>query len=155
MTPGTCNLRRALRVLAWSTLAVVLTACAEVSGDGPAVAVFKSPDCGCCAEWVSYLRDHGFNVTVHNMNDMAQVKARYGVPGQMQTCHTATVEGYVVEGHVPVEAIRRLLSEKPRLEGIAVPGMPATAPGMGASNGNSFDVYSFDNSGRARFYARG
>ena len=91
---------------------------------GPQVVIYKSPTCGCCKEWASYLQDNGFTVTQINTNNMGSVKLNQGIPQPLASCHTALINGYVVEGHVPVEAIRRMLKEKPTIKGIAVPGMP-------------------------------
>lgn len=94
------------------------------------ITVYRSPSCGCCGAWVDHLRENGFSVTVREQDDLDPVKALLGVPGALQACHTATVGGYVVEGHVPARDIRRLLAEQPRGIGLAVPGMPAGSPGM-------------------------
>lgn len=98
--------------------------------EGPTVTVYKSATCGCCKRWVSYLRDEGFRVDAHNVRDLNAVKRRNGVPYEAASCHTALVDGYVVEGHVPAADIRRLLSEEPDVRGIAVPKMPVGSPGM-------------------------
>ncbi len=95
----------------------------------PTVAVTKDPSCGCCAKWVDHLRQAGFTVTVTE-GPVTAVKARLGVPRDLASCHTALVDGYVVEGHVPADAIKRLLAERPNGTGLAVPGMPAGSPGM-------------------------
>ncbi|MBN6818252.1 DUF411 domain-containing protein [Methylobacterium radiotolerans] len=95
----------------------------------PTVAVTKDPSCGCCAKWVDHLRQAGFMVTVTE-GPVTAVKARLGVPRDLASCHTALVDGYVVEGHVPADAIKRLLAERPNGTGLAVPGMPAGSPGM-------------------------
>jgi hypothetical protein len=97
---------------------------------GPQVVVYKSPTCGCCTKWVSYLRDNGFNVTQIDTQNIQTVKANQGIPPTLSSCHTAIVDGYIVEGHVPVNAIRRMLKEKPPIKGITVPEMPIGSPGM-------------------------
>ena len=94
------------------------------------VTVYKSPSCGCCGTWVDHLRESGFSVAVRDQDDLAPVKALLGIPDALQACHTATVGGYVIEGHVPARDIRALLEEQPRGIGLAVPGMPAGSPGM-------------------------
>lgn len=96
----------------------------------PAVTVHKDPNCGCCGAWVDHLRKAGFQVTVIETPGMNRVKARLGVRPELASCHTAEVAGYVVEGHVPASAIERLLTEKPKATGLAVPGMPIGSPGM-------------------------
>jgi hypothetical protein len=101
-----------------------------VSAEASDVTVYKSPSCGCCGAWVTHLRANGFSVAVEDVEDLAAVKQRLGVPAPLQSCHTATVDGYVVEGHVPAVDIRRLLTERPGATGLAVPGMPIGSPGM-------------------------
>jgi hypothetical protein len=111
---------------------------------GPTIEVFKSPTCGCCRLWVEHLQASGFAVKVEDVADLSQVKAIAGVPGHLAACHTALVEGYVVEGHAPALAIQRLLDERPEAQGIAVPGMPAGSPGMPDANPERYDVILFD-----------
>lgn len=96
----------------------------------PAITVHRSPSCGCCGAWANHLRRAGFPVTIINEADLAPVKNRAGVPDALQSCHTAFVEGYVIEGHVTVEAIEKLLAERPQIVGLAVPDMPVGSPGM-------------------------
>lgn len=107
--------------------------------DLPAVAVTKDPSCGCCEKWVTHLRGAGFTVTVTE-GPVNPVKARLGVPRDLASCHTAQVGSYVVEGHVPASAIKRLLAEQPTATGLAVPGMPAGSPGMEVE-GMEPDIY--------------
>ncbi len=118
------------------------------------VEVYKSPYCGCCSQWVKHLEANGFRVTVRNVADMEPVRAAHGVSPALASCHTALVDGYVVEGHVPADVIRRLLAERPEVAGIAVPGMPSSAPGMDLPTGEKYDVLIFDKKGRTRVYAR-
>lgn len=94
------------------------------------VEVHRSPGCGCCHEWEAYLADHGFEVSAADDPDIVAFKASHGVPAMAQSCHTALIDGYVVEGHVPIAAIEDLLSRRPAIDGIALPGMPAGSPGM-------------------------
>lgn len=96
----------------------------------PKVAVTKDPACGCCSGWVDHLKKAGFPVEVTEAPDVAKVKARLGVPQNLVSCHTAEVDGFVLEGHVPAAAIRKLLAERPSATGLAVPGMPLGSPGM-------------------------
>ena len=96
----------------------------------PLVTVTKDPSCGCCGAWVDHLRAAGFPVRVVESDDVDTLKSRLGVPAELASCHTAEVEGYVVEGHVPAAALTRLLAERPAATGLAVPGMPAGSPGM-------------------------
>ena len=108
---------------------------AQIALAGPLITVYKTPTCGCCVKWVEYLRNEGFDVKAVNRNDLTPIKQGAGVPAAMEACHTALVDGYVVEGHVPAQAIRKLLRERPDTRGLAVPGMPANSPGMGEMDG--------------------
>jgi hypothetical protein len=118
------------------------------------ITVYKSPSCGCCGKWIEYLRANGFEVKVQDLDDLSEIKAASGVPRQLQTCHTAVVEGYVIEGHVPVDAIHSLLHDRPKVAGIAVPGMPVGAPGMEGSPVQHYDVIAWDKSGKTTVYAK-
>ncbi|HEY3328024.1 MAG TPA: DUF411 domain-containing protein [Novimethylophilus sp.] len=113
---------------------------------GTAVTVYKSPTCGCCEKYVDYLRKNGFAVKAIDQNDMSAIKKRYGVT-RVASCHTALVNGYVVEGHVPVSAINKLLKEKPAIAGISVPGMPMNSPGMGEMKKGTLTVYRIPKAG--------
>jgi hypothetical protein len=117
------------------------------------VMVYKSPTCGCCNKWIAYLRDSGFQVRTQNIPDVGGVRASHGVPQKLASCHTAVVDGYVVEGHVPADDIGRLLNEQAAVVGLAVPGMPAGSPGMGGRANEPYDVLAFDGEGRSRVYA--
>jgi hypothetical protein len=116
------------------------------------IAVYKSPTCGCCADWVEHLRADGFAVAVFETDNVAPVKARVGIPPALASCHTALVGGYAIEGHVPAREIRRLLSERPGARGLAVPGMPSGSPGMGGP-AEPYDVILFGDGGQS-VYAR-
>lgn len=119
------------------------------------VTVYKDPNCGCCKSWVEYLRKHHFDVTARDTSDLAVVKATGRVPERLHSCHTAFVGGYVVEGHVPVADIRRLLADKPGVAGIAAPGMPIGSPGMEVGNRvDRYDVIAFTRDGRTSVFAR-
>lgn len=113
--------------------------------------VYKSPTCGCCASWVEHMRANGFTVDVVE-GDMEVVKQRFGVPAGLASCHTAVVGGYVVEGHVPATAVKRLLREKPDALGVSAPGMPIGSPGMAGPNPEPFSVQIFEEHGHARVY---
>jgi hypothetical protein len=120
----------------------------------PTVEVFKSPTCGCCAMWVKHLEANGFATKVTDVDDMTQVKAKYGVPGRLQSCHTGVVNGYVLEGHVPAADVQRLLKERPAVVGVAVPGMPVGSPGMEVGNTvQPYNVMTFDKQGQATVFA--
>jgi hypothetical protein len=118
-----------------------------------AVTVYKTPTCGCCGKWVEHMQSQGFACTVTNQPDLSEVKTKHGVPANLQSCHTSLVGGYVIEGHVPAEDIKRLLREKPAIVGLAAPGMPAASPGMDVAGSPGFDVISFDKSGQQKVFA--
>jgi hypothetical protein len=118
------------------------------------IVVYKSPTCGCCKAWVNHLEQNGFSVEVHNQLDMNPVKREMGVPGKLQSCHTAKVGGYVIEGHVPAGEIVRLLKEKPPVKGLTVPGMPMGSPGMEGPRSDPYEVLTFQPSGKTSVYAR-
>lgn len=124
-----------------------------VPGAAVDVTVYKNPQCGCCAKWIEYLGRNGFHVITHNVDaaSLDKVRSAHGVPAQLASCHTATVAGYVVEGHVPVDAIQRLLRDRPRIEGIAVPGMQEGSPGMEGASPQPYDIMSFDAQGRIAY----
>jgi hypothetical protein len=113
---------------------------AQANAPSPKITVSKDPSCGCCGGWVDHLKAEGFAVEVIETAGLDRVKAKLGVPNDLAACHTAEVEGYVIEGHVPAVAIRRLVSEKPQAKGLAVPGMPVGSPGMEVA-GAQADVY--------------
>jgi hypothetical protein len=121
----------------------------------PRIVVNKDPTCGCCSAWVEHLRGAGFDTHVNELSDLAPLKKRLAIPPALASCHTAEVDGYVIEGHVPASAIRRLLAERPSAAGLAVPGMPIGSPGMEVpgSPDETYDVVLFGRTGR-RTYAR-
>lgn len=103
--------------------------------------LYKNPQCGCCENYAAYLRQNGFDVEVKSTNDLAQISSDAGVPAEFEGCHTTFIEGYVVDGHVPIKAIAKLLKERPAIAGITLPGMPAGSPGMGDDPSAKFTVY--------------
>lgn len=120
-----------------------------------AMTVYRDPSCGCCEAWAGIADDAGYQVTLLDDNNMTAVKQRLGVPPQLASCHTAVVDGYVVEGHVPLDQVDRLLRERPSdIKGIAVPGMPIGSPGMEVPDGRTepFQVIAFDAEGRTSIY---
>jgi hypothetical protein len=112
--------------------------------------VHKSPTCGCCEAYVDYLRENGFSVKTVDESDMDAIKDKYGM-SHIASCHTALVNGYVIEGHVPVNAIRKLLKEKPPIIGISAPGMPPNSPGMGEMKKGTLTIYAVPKNGRAPY----
>jgi hypothetical protein len=119
------------------------------------VQVYKSPTCGCCANWVKHLQQHGFRTQVTETDDVAAIKAQHRIPARAQSCHTAVVDGYVIEGHVPAGDVQRLLKERPAVTGLAVPGMPIGSPGMEVPNvkPQAYDVLTFDKQGQLKVFA--
>lgn len=128
---------------------------AAVQADAAVTAVvFKDANCGCCAKWVDHIRAAGFKTISNDVPDLNAVKTRYGVPRSLHSCHTAEIGGYIVEGHVPADLIRKMLSEKPDIAGIAVPGMPVGSPGMEWTYTEPYDVIAFTKSGATSVYAK-
>ncbi|MFW6192738.1 MAG: DUF411 domain-containing protein [Gemmatimonadota bacterium] len=128
---------------------------AEVAEASPGeVVVYKSPTCGCCTGWVTHMREAGFEVRAVDTNDLAAAKVELGVDPALQSCHTAVVDGYFVEGHVPAEQVRRLLEEQPDVAGLAVPGMPVGSPGMEGPDARPYDVLAVSEEGEASVFAR-
>ncbi len=121
----------------------------------PKMTVYRDPGCGCCEKWVKLAERAGFATTMIDHPDMAAVKLRHGVPRQLASCHTAIVDGYAIEGHVPFAAVARLLRERPALAGIAVPGMPRGSPGMEMPDGtrDAFQIVGFDRRGKVSVYS--
>lgn len=157
---GTSIMRR-LAILALAVLAP--SACADADAapqaevrpdaDLPTLLVYKTPTCGCCNGWIEHMEAAGFTVDARDVRDVMSVKRDGGVPAQMSSCHTAVIDGYVVEGHVPAEQVKRLLDERPAVAGIAVPGMPIGSPGMEGPNPQPYQVLSFSHDGQAAVYA--
>jgi hypothetical protein len=119
-----------------------------------AMTVYKSPSCGCCKEWIKHVKANGFAVKVIDMDDVTPMKRSAGVPLNMESCHTALVGKYVIEGHVPADLIKKILAEKPVLVGLSVPGMPLGAPGMEESGpARPYKVMAFMRDGSSKLYA--
>jgi hypothetical protein len=127
-----------LRLLRIMSCAIALAA--TPASAATMATVYKSPTCGCCDKYVEYLEKNGFTVKAINEDDMDAIKKRYGT-ARAASCHTMLVDGYVVEGHVPVRAIRQMLSEKPNIAGISAPGMPQHSPGMGEERPGTLTIY--------------
>ena len=120
----------------------------------PPMRVVKSPTCGCCAKWVAYMKQQGFTVSVEDKDQFTELKRSNGVTAALESCHTAFVGGYVIEGHVPADLVKKLLADRPPgIKGLAAPGMPASAPGMDMG-GSHYTIYSFDAQGRTAVYAQ-
>ena len=118
------------------------------------MSVYKSPSCGCCQKWVDYMRSHGFDPKVQDVENIGAVKLKLGVREEFSSCHTSEIGGYVVEGHVPVETVQRMLKERPKIAGIAVPNMPAGSPGMEVPGGRkeAYNILAFTSDGKTTVY---
>ncbi|HEX8214225.1 MAG TPA: DUF411 domain-containing protein [Allosphingosinicella sp.] len=118
------------------------------------IEVIKTASCGCCAKWVEHLRKEGFTVKIRDVQDVSPTARALGVPDQLRSCHSAKTGGYAVEGHVPAGDIKRLLREKPKAAGIAVPGMPAGSPGMEGGRKQPYATMIFQRDGKHRIFAQ-
>lgn len=156
VTHGFSPTRRAL-MLGTAQMAAGLMVCrpATAAETLPKITVTRDPNCGCCGAWVTHVKAAGFPVAVIEIDDVAPLKTKLGVPDALASCHTAEVGGYVVEGHVPAEAIKRLLAERPKAIGLAVAGMPVGSPGMEV-RGQAPDIYEVTifSAGRQNVFAR-
>lgn len=130
----------------------VLPVAGAARAAGESMVVYKDPNCGCCHAWADAMKKAGFAVQVEDVEDMDAVKKRFNIPADMQGCHTATIGGYYVEGHVPLEAVRRLNDERPDIAGISVPGMPAGSLGMGDDPKATYDVVSINKDNTSSLY---
>jgi hypothetical protein len=122
---------------------------------GPLVTIYKNASCKCCSRWMEHLKLNGFSTEAHDIDDVDAIKDRNGVPRPLRSCHTALVDGYVIEGHVPADDLERLLKERPKIVGLAVPGMPPSAPGMYQPGDakEPFEVLAFQKSGATTKYS--
>ena len=135
------------------TLVAIMIFCLNMSAAQAAeVTVYKSPYCGCCTDWVKHLEKNGFEVETIKSENMGDIKASHGVTPNLASCHTAVIDGYVFEGHVPADVIRKFLKEKPKVRGLAVPGMPIGSPGMEGETKEHYDVLTFDKQGKTTVY---
>ena len=132
----------------------VLAYGAVVHAAEPEITVYKSPTCGCCTEWVDHLKENGLEGESVDVRDLNRIKAMVGVSPELASCHTALVDGYVIEGHVPARDIKRLLTERPDVKGLTVPGMPHGSPGMETGRQDSYQVLTFDAEGNTQEFAR-
>ena len=135
-------MRLSVRVIGCFVVVLALAISLNVQGAGEQVTVYKLASCGCCKGWVEHLKQNGFQVTVHDVPNTAPYRQKYGIPDSLQSCHTAIVGNYVIEGHVPASEIKRMLKEKAAAKGLAVPGMPLGSPGMEALKPSRRDAYS-------------
>lgn len=124
----------------------------EVSGI--TATYYKSTSCGCCEVHSKYLDSKGFDIEINNLQDMSQIKSQFGIPSELQSCHTIIIGDYFVEGHIPIDAINKLLEEKPDIKGIAMPGMPSGSPGMPGSKTEDFVIYAVNHDGSYEEFMR-
>lgn len=118
-----------------------------VSSNGIMATIYKSPSCGCCGQYASYLENKGYDITIEGVSDMQSIKEQYDIPYELESCHTMEIGGYVVEGHVPEEAVVKLLAEKPDIKGIGMAGMPSGSPGMPGPKNEDFVIYQINHDG--------
>ncbi|OED51041.1 metal-binding protein [Endozoicomonas sp. (ex Bugula neritina AB1)] len=145
---------KTLKKLLLGTTLTVASLSALAAETFSTIMVYKSPTCGCCTEWVKHLEENGFKVMSHNVQDVGKYKEKANLPYGMGSCHTAFVDGYAIEGHVPASDIRRMLTEKPAIRGIAVPGMPMGSPGMEyGDRKDAYKVVSFTKDGKTGVYS--
>ena len=121
---------------------------------GAKVVMYQNPACGCCGKWARHMREAGFEVEVHKTAELNAIKAREGIDAKIAACHTAYVNGYIVEGHVPAQDVKRLLAERPDVRGITVPGMPSGSPGMEGAYSEPYEVLTFDAAGNTTVFAQ-
>lgn len=149
--------RKTIGILAVLSTVMLMSAAGMLVGrafQDPDIRVYKSASCGCCNKWVEHLRQAGFVVQAEDRRDLQPVKSQLGVPSHLQSCHTAEIGGYVVEGHVPADLIERMLRERPRIRGLVVPGMPMGSPGMEGPRKDAYRVLTLNHDGTVGVYAR-
>jgi hypothetical protein len=148
-------MKRFLALAAFAALGLTTAAAPSrvENSDKPTITVYKDPDCGCCKNWIEHLIKHGYRVKANDTRELKKVKRSLGIPEKLEACHTALVGAYLIEGHVPAGDIDRLLKTKPKVAGLAVPGMPAGSPGMEMGARQPYSVISFDRTGRTAVFA--
>lgn len=135
-----------------AALAAALSVPVLAMAAAPVIEVFKSEFCGCCSAWVEHLKANGFATRVKNVENPSDYRQRAGIPEELGSCHTAMVQGYAIEGHVPAGDIKRLLAQKPKAKGLAVPGMPLGSPGMEGPRKDPYDVILVQADGKTRVF---
>lgn len=137
------------RTIRLTTVAALIAFASPALAEPLQATLYKNPQCGCCEGYAAYLRDNGFNVDVKPTNELAEISAKAGVSEAFQGCHTTFIDGYVVDGHVPVNVVRKLITEKPSIAGITLPGMPMGSPGMSGTKTEKFVIYTVPKDGKA------
>lgn len=140
------------QVLSRFALASLLALPFAAGAANPVIEVYKTATCGCCKQWIKHLEANGFTVKAQDVANTGDYRAKFGIPADYGSCHTARVGGYAVEGHVPASDIKRLLAEKPQARGLAVPGMPMGSPGMEGPRSDPYDVLLVKEGGKAEVY---
>ena len=145
------NARRSFVFAASAVLVLGMLPAARAQQALPPVTVYKSPTCGCCAEWAKHMQASGFRVETREVVDVTPIRRKYGVPDELSSCHTAIVGGYAIEGHVPAADVKRLMREKTKARGLAVPGMVDGSPGMEQGPPKAYATFVFDERGSKVF----
>lgn len=137
--------------------ALLLAGCTTIQAENAVadkeMTVYRSPTCGCCGKWIEHVKNNHFTVKDIVSNDMDAIKEKYGIPDKLGSCHTAIVDGYVIEGHVPAADIQKLLQTKPKVVGLSAPGMPMGSPGMEMGGSQDYNVMSFDKDGKVQVFS--
>ncbi|KRB88946.1 DUF411 domain-containing protein [Noviherbaspirillum sp. Root189] len=139
-------------LLIQATLVGALTLHLSAMAAAPIIEVYKSAYCGCCTEWVKHLESNGFKVKTQNVANPSDYREKFGIPEELGSCHTGLIQGYALEGHVPAAEIKRLLAEKPKAKGLAVPSMPMGSPGMEGHRNDPYDVMLVQGNGKYSVY---
>ena len=142
----------ARRTIFHAFAALALVACAQGAA-AATLMVTKTATCGCCKHWVEHMKKAGFKVQVHDVEDVTPTATRLGVPARLRSCHSASIGGYAIEGHVPAADVKRLLATRPKAAGLAVPGMVAGSPGMESPDPQPYKTLLFDKAGKTRVFA--
>ena len=136
-----------------------IRAATQENNDNPKVVSYRSASCGCCKKWINHLRDNGLEVVDNIVEDVSAIKIQYQIPNNLRSCHSAQIGKYIIEGHVPIESINKLLEEKPLISGLAVPGMPHGSPGMEihsheshSHDYESYEVVAFSESEKTKIF---
>ncbi|PPD34257.1 MAG: CopG family transcriptional regulator [Methylomonas sp.] len=146
-----------MKVLKLLLSALLLAGCTSIQAENAAtdteMTVYRSPTCSCCGKWIEHVKSNHFAVKDIVSSDMDAIKEKYGIPDKLASCHTAIVDGYVIEGHVPAADIQKLLTSKPNVVGLSAPGMPMGSPGMEMGGSQDYDVVSFDKDGKVQVFS--